>query len=397
MKIIQGYSKDHRPDLKQAVLAIITAQRSAIPLWIEAVDGNIADVSSMPIIIEAFRDQLQGEEEPLFVMDAAFYSADNIARNEEVRWLCRVPDSLKEVRALYTTAHERTWQHTEDENYRFQESTSEYGEVKQRWLLVHSAARQQRQEQTLLKRLKKERKDADKALSALSRRTFACQPDAEEAVAQLVKRWPHHGAEVSYTSKGHYEQAGRPSKGSEPSRLTWKVHGVVVETPESVAASRSKLGMYVLGSNELDTVKASSSSLLSLYRSQGGSVERGFRFLKDPMFFAGGVYLKKPERVMALLMVMTLGLLIYSLAEKHLRTALLEKNETLPDQKGKPTQRLTMRRVFQLFEGIDVLSIQLGENLQQQILNFTDLHDKIVQLLPIGVKSIYSLQGGCGR
>jgi hypothetical protein len=28
-------------------------------------------------------------------------------------------------------------------------------------------------------------------------------------------------------------------------------------------------------------------------------VERGFRFLKDPLFFAGSTFLKRPERVMA--------------------------------------------------------------------------------------------------
>ncbi len=49
---------------------------------------------------------------------------------------------------------------------------------------------------------------------------------------------------------------------------------------------------------------------------------------------------------MALLMVMTWGVLIYSLVERNLRTALTEKDETLPDQKGKPTQRATMRRIF---------------------------------------------------
>ena len=126
-------------------------------------------------------------------------------------------------------------------------------------------------------------------------------------------------------------------------------------------------------------------------------MERGFRFLKDPLFFAGGVYLKKAERVMSLLMVMSLGLLVYSLAEKSLRDALIEKNETVPDQKGKPTQRITMRRIFQVFEGIDVLSINLGGSIQRQILNFTELHGKIVNLLPMEVKSIYALSRRCGR
>lgn len=52
---------------------------------------------------------------------------------------------------------------------------------------------------------------------------------------------------------------------------------------------------------------------------QGSSVERGFRFLKDPLFFADSLFLKKPERIMALVMIMGLALLIYALAERQLR------------------------------------------------------------------------------
>jgi transposase len=40
--------------------------------------------------------------------------------------------------------------------------------------------------------------------------------------------------------------------------------------------------------------------------------ERGCRFLKDPQFCASSLSLKKPERVMALLMVMTVCLLVYA-------------------------------------------------------------------------------------
>jgi transposase len=40
--------------------------------------------------------------------------------------------------------------------------------------------------------------------------------------------------------------------------------------------------------------------------------ERGFRFLKDPQFFASALSLKKPERIMALLMMMTVCWLVYA-------------------------------------------------------------------------------------
>ena len=57
---------------------------------------------------------------------------------------------------------------------------------------------------------------------------------------------------------------------------------------------------------------------------------------------------------MALLMVMGLSLLVYSLAERSLRSELTRQGQTIPNQVGKPTQRPTLRRIFQVFEGIDL-------------------------------------------
>jgi transposase len=39
--------------------------------------------------------------------------------------------------------------------------------------------------------------------------------------------------------------------------------------------------------------------VVTTYKEQGG-VERGFRFLKDPLFLASSVFVKKAERIIAL-------------------------------------------------------------------------------------------------
>jgi len=75
--------------------------------------------------------------------------------------------------------------------------------------------------------------------------------------------------------------------------------------------------------------------ILTAYKGQGASVERGFRFLKDPMFFASSLFLEKPARIMALLMVMGFSLLVYALAERVLRTELVQRDESIPNQVGK--------------------------------------------------------------
>ena len=40
-----------------------------------------------------------------------------------------------------------------------------------------------------------------------------------------------------------------------------------------------------------------------------------------------------------MVMIMGLALMVYSIAERKLREALEKAGETLPDQKGKPTQK----------------------------------------------------------
>jgi transposase len=101
-------------------------------------------------------------------------------------------------------------------------------------------------------------------------------------------------------------------------------------------------------------------------------------FLKDPQFLASSLYLKKPERIMALLMVMTVCLLVYAALEYRIRNALKDHGATLPDQKGKRIQNPTARWVFHDFVGIHVLYIPRQGLL---VLNLTDEHQRLLQLL----------------
>ena len=55
--------------------------------------------------------------------------------------------------------------------------------------------------------------------------------------------------------------------------------------------------------------------------------------MKDPLLFTGSAFLKRPERVMAL------ALLVYALGEWAPRRRLDETGSSLPDQKGKPLSK----------------------------------------------------------
>ena len=81
-----------------------------------------------------------------------------------------------------------------------------------------------------------------------------------------------------------------------------------------------------------------------------GVAERGFAFLKDPLFLASSVFVKKPARIMALAFVMMLCLLVFKLAEVRVRQQLAVTRQTVPNQVRKPTARPTLRWLFQCFD-----------------------------------------------
>ena len=85
-----------------------------------------------------------------------------------------------------------------------------------------------------------------------------------------------------------------------------------------VEKERKKLSYFIIATNDLGLEPG---QLLEYYKEQG-TVERGFRFLKDKQFHVSDVYLKKNERIEALAMIMVLCLLVYTLLEKTLRDRL---------------------------------------------------------------------------
>jgi len=87
-------------------------------------------------------------------------------------------------------------------------------------------------------------------------------------------------------------------------------------------------GRFILATNVLDIDELTDDDVLREYKAQQ-STERGFRFLKDPLFFTSSVFLNSTERVAALAMVMGLCLLVYNLGQRALRQAWSDPNRPL--------------------------------------------------------------------
>lgn len=389
--ITEGYSRDHPPDLKQVVEQLITSQKSALPVWLEVLSGNSSDKESFPLSVEAYHKQLGESEVPYYVMDSAGYAADNLKTLKGMLWLMRVPETLAEAKRLVRES-EKAKMLSLVEGYWGKEVALTYGEVAQRWLVVFSQAAYDRELHTLTKNQEKERLAAEKQWHKLSLQTFNCQADAEAAAKKINQGWKFHQAVAEAAPITQYARRGRPSAETEPEIVGYGLKGGISTVPERFEAAKRSLGKFIIATNELDPQKFFSAQMLENYTDQGVSVERGFRFLKDPLFFADSLFLKKPERIIALIMIMGLALLIYALAERQLRLNLEKTNEKIPDQKGKLTSTPTIRWVFQMFEGIDILSVWVnGQPTLRQVLNLRPVHRQIISLFGTPVQNCYCL------
>jgi transposase len=166
---------------------------------------------------------------------------------------------------------------------------------------------------------------------------------------------------------------------------------VTIKQPQVEQEARRK-ACFIVVTNVLDESILSEQEVVGTYKDQGG-VERGFCFLKDPLFLASSVFLKKPERIAALglIMVLFLCLLVYRLAEYRLRTHLAETEQTVPDQLNRPTARPTMRWIIQCFEGIELLHIHSASGMQSLILRLQPVHRLVLALLGPPYEKIYTI------
>ena len=229
-----------------------------------------------------------------------------------------------------------------------------------------------------------------KAFDHLCRQDFTCETDARNALAAFEKTVTLTTVVDSrIVAVPHYRRAGRPTQNRPPDEITYRVDGALASQPEQHTRKLQQKSCFILATNQLDSQALPDDELLSAYKDQQ-KVERGFRFLKDPLFMAATLYLKSPQRIMALMMVMTLCLLVYAALEYRLRQALQQHDQTFPNQKGQPTRTPTARWVFQFFTGIHLLVIAQEQVL---VLNLNEPQRRLLAVLGERYVALYSNSG----
>jgi transposase len=378
--ITQGYSRDHRPDLNQVRLELVVEHQAGIPVLMQPLNGNSHEGKAFGQVVRDHMAPLHTTANPTYlVADSALSSAENLHKLAETNltWITRVPATLREAQTVLAQAEPQTMA-PRTAGYRSHVVPSSYGGVAQRWGLIYSEHRQPQAQHTVDTQWRKQSDQEANGFKKLCRTAFACAADAQQALSRFGANLPTtclHNSTVCPTP--HSGKRGRPGPGVQPDQLVYPIAGALASRLTDRQARVDQQSCFLLATNELDEGQLSAQAVLDGSKGQA-QAERGVRFLKDPQFLASSLYLKKPERLMALLMVMTVCLLVYAALEYRIRTALKEQEATFPDQKGKRIQPPTARWVFHYFVGIHVLSIP-GQGLM--ILHWTDEHQHLLQLL----------------
>lgn len=388
IKLVRGYSRDHRPELNQVVLELMCENQAGLPVYMQAMSGNTNDQKAFAEVARYHLNSLKAAQQSrYFVGDAALYTREslNTMHEQGQRFVSRVPMTLKEAKQQVAALEAKQLRYLGN-GYSAYWVKSNYADVEQRWLLVQSRQAAKREQQTLEKNLLKDTTKELKQFAKLCKKRFACQKDAEQALAEFKKTLKLVCIEDTHVIKVPvYSGKGRPKKGENPSHYDYLLTGQAATDLEKVAEAKAQVGVFILSTNDLSE-ELTMQELLDIYKSQQ-SVERGFRFLKSPEFLTSSLFLKKPERIEALLMVMTCSLMIYAALEHRIRTALKKQERFFPDMKNKLRQNPTARWVFLCFSGIHEVSMG---GAPPMITDITERQEVIIEVLGERYEKIYS-------
>jgi transposase len=128
VKLVRGYSREHRPELNHVVLNLITENKAGIPVYMQAASGNINDNKALKILLNT---TLAAQDSQHFIADAALYTARTIQSLDEQKqlFISCTPHKLKQVKEAIAEKSTLDFK-TFDNGYSVAWLDSDYGEVK---------------------------------------------------------------------------------------------------------------------------------------------------------------------------------------------------------------------------------------------------------------------------
>jgi transposase len=226
----------------------------------------------------------------------------------------------------------------------------------------------------IISRIEKEAKKADKEINKIIKLEFEQSSLALKRIKDIQTKLKYHQLiEIETYSK-------TTKKGEEVYTVTCEL----VENKEIVDDIKNSAGRFILATNILNETELGSPEILVAYKKQQ-SCERGFRFLKDPLFFADSLFVKNPERIETMMMLMGLSLLVYTIGQREIRNNLQSEKSAVKNQLNKLTERPTLRWIFQCFQGIHYFKFEGLESIS----NLTEERCQILGFLPVACQRYY--------
>ncbi|TYT76203.1 IS1634 family transposase [Desulfobotulus mexicanus] len=377
--VTHGYSKDHRPDLKQFLISLLCVDRN-IPMLGRVKNGNASDVTLNNQVLTDVSKYLAAhgfdDKATIYVADSAMVSEDNLAKADQMRFLTRLPARYKECsRVIEGTVAENTrdWHpigvlsqdpgspNRPAAEYEYKETTvSLYGNT-YRAIVVHSSAYDKRRQKAVDRMINKDHEETKIRCKKTGDVLFHCEEDAEDAARRLVETQSFlHSIQTRVATVFLYGK-GRPPKGKErnPLRTDYRIETEICQNEETITKLRREAGCIVLLTNlasEAEREEYDAKALLTLYKEQYG-IEQNFGFLKDPAI-VDGIFLKKPERIEVLGLIMILALMIWRLMEREMRQYLDRTGEDLSDWPKRRTTRPTSFMMTTKFHSIKLIRFE---------------------------------------
>jgi len=349
-----GHPKDRRPDLKQVQAGLAVSADRGIPIWHRAYDGGAGEVAQVIPAMEAL-SKLAAERRFLMVGDSKLVSYQNLAAIIEAQVSFIVPASKTYVGADvlaacsfddaievdYVAERDATKSEEGRGTYRVSEDTmviqgkkTSEPDLCLRRVFVWSSARAGAATKARAKKLERARGDLERLGRGLGGRYYPTEKEVIERIAVI-------------TRERRVKASLRTTVGTDPvtTRPTLEWHF----DEAALATEVSTDGWYALLTNL--PAEISAAEVLRNYKGQEAA-ERRYSNFKGPIAVAP-MFLKNNRRIEALISVICLALLIFSLVERAVRLA-LSPEVKLPGlwagAPAKPTGRL-------IFTALDRLRI----------------------------------------
>ena len=419
-----GHSKNYRPDLLQFKQGLAVLDPAGVPILSETLAGNRADD---PCYLPAWRRMVEtiGHPDFLYIADckAASHETRATIDHEKGYYLFPLPmtgDTPRYVKELVlnpTQAHQEIVLEPKEgqdgrnrvvgEGFvvnRQMEARFENGDVhewEERCMVTCSYAHAQRQKKSFDNRL-------DQAESKLSKIKPKEDDTVESFQIRAEKILQTHGVEEyfhlevieSITTQKKYTGRGRPGPKTPYEMVDIRSLKLVVHRDEERIDQFRKLAGWRIFVTNVSESRMTLNQSTQYYRDEW-LVERGFHRFKKGHIPALPLFLRIPERIKGLMLLLTIALQVLTLMEFVSRKELSKKGEAIsglvPGNPKMKTTHPTAERLLSKFDNLHLLIEEKGQKISAVFVEgLTSLQKQILSILQLP-ENIYSLSFKYGK